>query len=73
MWEKEDMNRLYYDICTILVFTQRRMAISHRKAVSKRRYGITILHCVKFQKSSDTISISTEVWNHAECTISTSS
>jgi hypothetical protein len=71
MWENEGMNKLYHDICTILALTQRRMVISHRQAVSKRPYGIAILQYVKFQKSADVISISAEVWNDTECTIST--
>jgi hypothetical protein len=61
MWENEDMNNLYHDICNILVFTQRRMVISHQQAALKRRYRISILHCVKFQENADLIIISAEV------------
>jgi hypothetical protein len=59
------MNRLYHDICTSLVFTQWRMIISHRQAISKLRYAIAILQCIKFQKSSELICISAEAGNHS--------
>jgi hypothetical protein len=61
MWENEDMNRLHHRISTVIVFTMRRMVISQRQAVSKRRYGIAVLHCVKFKKNADLVSSSVEV------------